>query len=59
MKTHVIDLLDKTGIFLSMDTLKKKFSIKTNHVTYSGLRMTILADLNRYHFCRNDFIIRY
>lgn len=38
-----------------MDTLQKKI---TNHVTYNGLRMTILADLKRYNFCRNGFIIR-
>lgn len=41
-----------------MDTLQKKFSIKTNHVTYNGLRMTILADLKRYNFGRNGVIIR-
>lgn len=41
-----------------MDTLKKKFNIKTNNVTYNGLRMTILEDLNRYTFCKNGFIIR-
>lgn len=41
-----------------MDTLQKEFSIKTNHVTYNGLRMTILADLKRYDFGRNGFIIR-
>lgn len=39
--THANDLLDETGNFLSIDTLQKKFSIKTNHVTYNGTRMTI------------------
>lgn len=41
-----------------MDTLQKKFSIKTNHVTYNALRMIILADLKRYNFCRYGFIVR-
>lgn len=40
-----------------MDCVKKKFSIKTNHVTYNGLRMTILTYL-KYIFCRNGFINR-
>lgn len=46
--THVIDLLVENSNFLINGFFfQKELSIKTNHVTYNGLRMKKLADFKQ------------
>lgn len=47
------DLLNEQGNFISLDTLQMKYNIKTNHVTFLGLKNAIISDMRKCNICRD------
>lgn len=45
--------MNEQGNFISLDTLQLKFNIKTNHVTFLGLKHAIISDMRKCNICRD------